>query len=197
MEEKAFSDIDGGKILLQQRQYSKTCREFDIICPKTSLRSVVTATCAAWVVAYVIYAITENNLVLSAVTVLAIIGLLFYLHFMKIDQESLLVIGSLGIQMTLSFASGKESTVFIEMHRVKDVVINEAIFMQKAVYYLCILLEDASESNTMSSVVPLFQSSKPNLNCLVQVYNSCQEILLKRTSSDVVDQHLDRSRELL
>lgn len=68
-------------------------------------------------------------MVLSAAIFLTLIGLIIYLHFVKIDQESLLVIGSLGIQVTSSYASGKESTTFIEMSQVKDVVINEAIHM--------------------------------------------------------------------
>lgn len=68
-------------------------------------------------------------MVLSAAIFITLIGLIIYLHFVKIDQESLLVIGSLGIQVTSSYASGKESTTFIEMGQVKDVVINEAIYM--------------------------------------------------------------------
>lgn len=68
-------------------------------------------------------------MVLSGAIFITLIGLIIYLHFVKIDQESLLVIGSLGIQLTSSYASGKESTTFIEMSRVKDVVINEAIYM--------------------------------------------------------------------
>lgn len=68
-------------------------------------------------------------MVLSAAIFITLIGLIIYLHFVKIDQESLLVIGSLGIQVTSSYASGKESTTFIEMGQVKDVVINEAIHM--------------------------------------------------------------------
>lgn len=68
-------------------------------------------------------------MVLSAAIFITLIGLIIYLHFVKIDQESLLVIGSLGIQVTSSYASGKESTTFIEMAQVKDVVINEAIHM--------------------------------------------------------------------
>lgn len=68
-------------------------------------------------------------MVLSAAIFVMLIGLIMYLHFVKIDQESLLVIGSLGIQVTSSYASGKESTTFIEMSQVKDVVINEAIHM--------------------------------------------------------------------
>lgn len=66
---------------------------------------------------------------LSAAIFVTLIGLLVYLHFVKIDQESLLIVGSLGIQMSSSYASGKERTTFIEMSQIKDVVINEAIYM--------------------------------------------------------------------
>lgn len=68
-------------------------------------------------------------MVLSAAIFITLFGLIIYLHFVKVDQESLLVIGSLGIQVTSSYASGRESTTFIEMGQVKDVVINEAIHM--------------------------------------------------------------------
>uniref|UniRef100_A0A8C9EHQ9 Phosphatidylinositol glycan anchor biosynthesis class H n=1 Tax=Pavo cristatus TaxID=9049 RepID=A0A8C9EHQ9_PAVCR len=60
-------------------------------------------------------------------------------------------------QVTSSYASGKESTTFIEMSQVKDVVINEAIHMQKVIYYLCILLQDPQDPQGVSEVVPLFQ----------------------------------------
>ncbi|KFQ61994.1 Phosphatidylinositol N-acetylglucosaminyltransferase subunit H, partial [Pelecanus crispus] len=113
----------------------------------------------------------QNSMVLSAAIFITLIGLIIYLHFVKIDQESLLVIGSLGIFFF------KESTTFIEMGQVKDVVINEAIHMQKVIYYLCILLQDPRDPQGVSEVVPLFQSSKPRLDCLIEVYKSCQEIL--------------------
>ncbi|XP_067588864.1 phosphatidylinositol N-acetylglucosaminyltransferase subunit H isoform X5 [Pseudorca crassidens] len=79
-------------------------------------------------------------------------------------------------EMTSSYASGKESTTFIEMGQVNDVVINEAIYM-KVIYYLCILLKDPMEPHGISQVVPLFQSAKPRLDCLIEVYRSCQDIL--------------------
>ncbi|KFW95012.1 Phosphatidylinositol N-acetylglucosaminyltransferase subunit H, partial [Phalacrocorax carbo] len=125
----------------------------------------------------------QNSMVLSAAIFITLIGLIIYLHFVKIDQESLLVIGSLGIQVTSSYASGKESTTFIEMVQVKDVVINEAIHMQKVIYYLCILLQDPGDPQGVSEVVPLFQSSKPRLDCLTEVYKSCQEILEQRKTA--------------
>ncbi|KFW64989.1 Phosphatidylinositol N-acetylglucosaminyltransferase subunit H, partial [Pygoscelis adeliae] len=104
----------------------------------------------------------QNSMVLSAAIFITLIGLIIYLHFVKIDQESLLVIGSLGM---------------------KDVVINEAIHMQKVVYYLCILLQDPGDPQGVSEVVPLFQSSKPRLDCLIEVYKSCQEILEQRKTA--------------
>lgn len=105
--------------------------------------------------------------------------MMLHIHFVKVDHESLLVIGSLGIQVSSSYASGRETTSFIEMSKIKDIVINEAIYMHQIIYYLCVLLKDSSDPNAVSSVVPLFQSSKPRLNCLVKVYKSCQEILSK------------------
>ncbi|TNN32227.1 Phosphatidylinositol N-acetylglucosaminyltransferase subunit H [Liparis tanakae] len=102
---------------------------------------------------------------------------MFHIHFVKVDHESLMVIRSLGIQLSSSYASGRETTTFIEMSKIKDIVINEAIYMQQIIYFLCVLLKDPSEPNAVSSVVPLFQSSKPKLKCLVKVYKSCQEIM--------------------
>ncbi|XP_028909432.1 phosphatidylinositol N-acetylglucosaminyltransferase subunit H isoform X2 [Ornithorhynchus anatinus] len=181
-EERSFRDIGGGRLALQRRYYSPTCREFCLDRPRLSLRSLSAATCTVWLAAYAIFALCQNSTVLSAAIVLTLVGLLGYLHFVKIDQESLLVIGSLGIQMTASYASGKESTTFIEMGLVKDVVINEAIYMHKVIYYLCILLQDPGDQQGVSQVVPVFQtqSAKPRLDCLIEVYRSCQEILALR-----------------
>ncbi|XP_039767358.1 phosphatidylinositol N-acetylglucosaminyltransferase subunit H isoform X1 [Ornithorhynchus anatinus] len=156
-EERSFRDIGGGRLALQRRYYSPTCREFCLDRPRLSLRSLSAATCTVWLAAYAIFALCQNSTVLSAAIVLTLVGLLGYLHFVKIDQESLLVIGSLGIQMTASYASGKESTTFIEMGLVKDVVINEAIYMHKVIYYLCILLQDPGDQQGVSQVVPVFQ----------------------------------------
>nr|XP_009930112.1 PREDICTED: phosphatidylinositol N-acetylglucosaminyltransferase subunit H [Opisthocomus hoazin] len=96
--------------------------------------------------------VLQNSMVLSAAIFVMLIGLIMYLHF----------------------------TTFIEMSQVKDVVINEAIHMQKVIYYLCILLQDPRDPQGISEVVPLFQSSKPRLDCLIEVYRSCQEILDQR-----------------
>ncbi|XP_060119568.1 phosphatidylinositol N-acetylglucosaminyltransferase subunit H-like isoform X3 [Heteronotia binoei] len=148
-DEEKYLTVSGERITLQRRRHSASCREFLVRCPRLQLRSLSAVTCSVWLVAYGLFVLCQNSMVLSAAIFVTLIGLLVYLHFVRIDQESLLIVGSLGIQMTSYYASGKESTTFIEMNQVKDVVINEAIYM----------------------------SSKPRLDCLVKVYKSCQEIL--------------------
>ncbi|NWH80241.1 PIGH acetylglucosaminyltransferase, partial [Piaya cayana] len=182
MAELRYSSTSGAALALRRLRHSVSCRELAVRAPRLRLRSLSAATSAAWLAAYGLFVLSENSMVLSAAIFITLIGLIIYLHFVKIDQESLLVIGSLGIQVTSSYASGKESTTFIEMSQVKDVVINEAIHMQKVIYYLCILLQDPGNPQGLCEVVPLFQSSKPRLDCLIEVYKSCQEILEQRTA---------------
>ncbi|XP_028645561.1 phosphatidylinositol N-acetylglucosaminyltransferase subunit H isoform X1 [Grammomys surdaster] len=158
-DEKSFSDICGGRLALRRRYYSPYCREFGLSSARLSLCSLTAVTCAVWLAAYGLFTLCENSMILSAAIFITILGLLGYLHFVKIDQETLLIIDSLGIQMTSSYASGKESTTFIEMDKVKDIIINEAIYMQKVIYYLCILLKDPGKPHEISQVVPVFQVS--------------------------------------
>ncbi|XP_058843585.1 phosphatidylinositol N-acetylglucosaminyltransferase subunit H-like [Acipenser ruthenus] len=177
MTEEEFSDINGNTISLDCQNHSEFCKEFTVSVPKLSLRKVMNYTCAVWLTAYAVFFATDNTNVLSAAIIVTLVGMMLHLHFVKIDHESMLIIGSLGIQISASYASGRESTSFIEMNKVKDIVINEAIYMQRVIYYLCILLKEPSDPGGVGAVVPLFQSSKPRLNCLEEVYKSCQDIL--------------------
>ncbi|XP_036698917.1 phosphatidylinositol N-acetylglucosaminyltransferase subunit H isoform X1 [Balaenoptera musculus] len=167
-DEQSFSDICGGRLALQRRCYSPSCLEFCLSCPRITLRSLTAVTCTVWLAAYGLFTLCENSMILSAAIFITLLGLLGYLHFVKIDHETLLIIDSLGIQMTSSYASGKESTTFIEMGEVKDVVINEAIYMQKVIYYLCILLKDPVEPHGISQVVPLFQGGRRQDHLCIQ-----------------------------
>lgn len=73
----------------------------------------------------------QNTAVLSSAIIVTLVGMMLHIHFVKVDHESLIVIRSLGIQMSSSYASGRETTTFIEMSKIKDIVINEAIYMVK------------------------------------------------------------------
>ncbi|XP_027026029.2 phosphatidylinositol N-acetylglucosaminyltransferase subunit H isoform X2 [Tachysurus fulvidraco] len=176
-EDEEFTDIRGKNIQLSCQNYSPFCREFTVSSAKLSLVKVMVFTCIVWLIAYAAFYLTQNTAVLSCAIFVTLTGMLLHVHFVKVDHETLLIVGSLGVQLSSTYASGRESTSFIEMSRIKDIVINEAVYMQTIIYYLCILLKDPAESDGVSSVVPLFQSSKPRLNCLVRVYRSCQEIL--------------------
>ncbi|CAL1585944.1 unnamed protein product [Knipowitschia caucasica] len=179
MEAEAFTDIGGRPITLDCQDYTSFCREFVVSSPKVSFYKVMCCTSLVWLVAYGVFFFTEATAVLTCAILVTLIGMMLFIHCVKVDHESLLVIGSLGIQVSSSFASGRETSSFIELSKIKDIVINEAIFMNQIIYYLCVLLKDPSEPEAVSGVVPLFQSSKPRLNCLVKVYKSCQEVLSK------------------
>ncbi|XP_041831203.1 phosphatidylinositol N-acetylglucosaminyltransferase subunit H [Melanotaenia boesemani] len=179
MEEEAFTNISGKPISLDCQTHSSFCREFTVSSPKMSIGKVMVYTCSVWLLAYAVFFFTQNTAVLTSAIFITLVGMMLHIHIVKVDHESLLVIGSLGIQVSSSYASGREITTFIEMSKIKDIVINEAIYMHQIIYYLCVLLKDPSHGNSLSGVVPLFQSSKPRLNCLEKVYKSCQEILSK------------------
>ncbi|XP_007905259.1 phosphatidylinositol N-acetylglucosaminyltransferase subunit H [Callorhinchus milii] len=174
-----FRDVSGGSISFEQRLHSSLCGEFTVTSPKLSLRSVLAATSGVWLAAYFAFYYTQNSSVLSATIILTLVGMTVYLHLFKIDHETLLIIGSVGVQLTTLYASGRENVTFIEINKVKDIVINEAIYMQKVIYYLCILLKDPSNPRGVLEVVPVFQSAKPRLDCLTAVYRRCQQILLE------------------
>ncbi|XP_034018125.1 phosphatidylinositol N-acetylglucosaminyltransferase subunit H-like [Thalassophryne amazonica] len=182
MADETFTDINGNVLSLDCQSHSTFCREITISSPKTSVSRLLVCSCSVWLVAYTVFFFTENTAFLSSAILITLVGMILYIHFVKVDHESLLLIGSLGLQVSSIYASGRETTVFIEMSKIKDVVINEAIYMHHVIYYLCVLLKDSSDPDAVSSVVPLFQSSKPRLNCLVKVYKSCQEILSKQTN---------------
>lgn len=80
------------------------------------------------------YINVQNTAVLSSAILLTLAGMMIHIHFVKVDHETLLIIGSLGVQLSSSYASGRESTTFIEMSKLKDIVINEAVYMVNTQY---------------------------------------------------------------
>lgn len=58
-DEPSFSDICGGRLALQRRDYSPSCREFCLSCPRLSLRSLTAVTCTVWLAAYGLFTLCE------------------------------------------------------------------------------------------------------------------------------------------
>ena len=52
--------------------------------------------------------------------------------------ESLLVMSTLGIQLTTTFGAGQSHSIFYDMTKVKDIVINEAITMVSRSILICL-----------------------------------------------------------
>lgn len=96
---------------------------------------------------------------------------------LQVKKESLLVITSLGMQLTTTFVTGRQNSQFIEKHKIKDVVINEGITMHQVLYYLAVLLQ----SETSVEVLPLFQNSFPRCDCLQKIYEEIQLTLFENS----------------
>ncbi|KAK2104370.1 hypothetical protein P7K49_018226 [Saguinus oedipus] len=58
-DERSFLDICGGRLALQRRYYSPSCREFCLSCPRLSLRSLTAVTCTVWLAAYGLFSLCE------------------------------------------------------------------------------------------------------------------------------------------
>ncbi|KAG8192068.1 hypothetical protein JTE90_025332 [Oedothorax gibbosus] len=101
------------------------------------------------------------------------IVLVFKLH-LKVKQESLLVMASLGLQLTTTFVTGRKASYFIFHGDMYDVVINEGIFMQRIIFYLAVLIKDMKDPPKIGSIIPLFQHTFPRLDSLKQIYNGIQ-----------------------
>lgn len=58
-DEKSFSDICGGRVVLRRRYYSPYCREFGLSSARLSLRSLTAVTCVVWLAAYGLFTLCE------------------------------------------------------------------------------------------------------------------------------------------
>ena len=55
-------------------------------------------------------------------------------------SESLLVMSSLGVQLTTTFATGRTKSTFFDITEVKDIIINEAVTMVRQEGFLAHLI---------------------------------------------------------
>ncbi|XP_014671965.1 PREDICTED: phosphatidylinositol N-acetylglucosaminyltransferase subunit H-like isoform X2 [Priapulus caudatus] len=128
----------------------------------------------------------QNTERLFGALVLLVILLIIKLH-LKVTKESLLVIASLGIQLTTTFASGRTTTQFVEATHVHDVIINEAVTMHRIIFYLAILQNGINYQNKTERLMPLFQNFYPRLDCLRKIYEGVQKVLFHKSKDTLVD----------
>ncbi|XP_026462138.1 phosphatidylinositol N-acetylglucosaminyltransferase subunit H-like isoform X2 [Ctenocephalides felis] len=89
--------------------------------------------------------------------------------------ESILLVRNIGLQSTVSYYGGYESSNFIPWSCIQDVVINEVMHFQQILYILVVLTHDYKRSG--KGVVPLFQNTQPKLKKLEEMYQSIKSLI--------------------
>ncbi|XP_022329836.2 phosphatidylinositol N-acetylglucosaminyltransferase subunit H-like isoform X2 [Crassostrea virginica] len=109
----------------------------------------------------------------------SLLACVFMLHNEN-KSESLLVIPSVGINLTQVNRLGQVQTEFFPRKLIEDVVLVEAIVMQKLITYLVILYHDSPASDM--NIRPIFLKSRLKIEELKSIYQKVQRNL-KFTSS--------------
>lgn len=176
-------NINGKEIRLQIIVHDdKLCHEFVIESPKFCFKRWLMWTAFFNILGYYAQLHSQDSRLMIGLIVVLLILTLIKLNF-KVKKESLLVIASIGVQLTTTFSSGRTTSMFYDVTHVKDIVINEAITMHRVIYYLVLLLDRCStseEEEDVSRLVPLYSHSWPSLNCLILLRTEILRVLGRR-----------------
>nr|XP_054758855.1 phosphatidylinositol N-acetylglucosaminyltransferase subunit H-like [Lytechinus pictus] len=124
----------------------------------------------------------------NAVLAIMISVLLFLYIHSSVSKETLLLISSLGLQISSEYVTGCRVTQFIPFRAVQDIVIHEAVTMNKVVYYLAVLLKHQNGKEWTNSLVPVFMHSMPRLDKLQEIHASVHRMW------DFEKNHLESSK---
>ncbi|CAM9856141.1 unnamed protein product [Discosporangium mesarthrocarpum] len=100
-------------------------------------------------------------------------------HRLIVKEESLLVIPDLGVQIATKYADGRETTQFLDRAKIKEVLINEGITMQRVIFYMAFIVVGQDEM-----VVP-FNNLKPRLDVLAEIYRGTRALIFGEAGGDV------------
>lgn len=169
-----------GNVLLRIVHHeSDHCKEFAVVNLSFKIYRWLIGILALICVGYYMQLHVRDPRLMFLLLMLLITALIVRLYF-KVMEESLLVMASVGIQVTRTFALGRTSSKFYHITHINNVVINEAVTMHQVIYYLTILLHDGkgtSEHAMVTQLMPLFQHCWPSLECLQLVYQGVQQVL--------------------
>lgn len=184
--------INGSAIELNIITHShKQCQEFVIKSPEFSFRRWLLWTFIIYVFGCYMQLHVQDISLMAYVGLVLLLVLFFKLQF-KVKKESLLVMTSIGVQLTTTFASGRKISMFYDMANIRDIVINEAVTVHRVIYYLAILLHQCSSPNpTITSLVPLYTHSWPALRCLLLIRTEISKLL----NSDGIKNDMNRFSE--
>ncbi|XP_072929967.1 uncharacterized protein [Epargyreus clarus] len=147
-----------------------------------------------WPVQSLILAILFNILALCFVrisirtTLIILIVLAFIIFFWvthSVQSESILVIPTVGIQLSVKYVVGKEDH-FVPWPSIDDVIINEVIKLNRVLYFLTILVKvnPTNQETENIKLIPLFKYTKPRLPMLERIYTELQALLSGRLTEN-------------
>ncbi|XP_069116581.1 phosphatidylinositol N-acetylglucosaminyltransferase subunit H-like [Argopecten irradians] len=93
----------------------------------------------------------------------------------QVQSESLVFLSSIGVNVKRRNRLGRVTAEFFEISEIKDIVILEAITMQRVVCYLAIVLKGSD--NNREQLYPLFMKSSPDLGTLKVIYRDVHQLL--------------------
>ena len=88
------------------------------------------------------------------------------------QKESLIVIKDLGVQIDKKYFNGKTVSFFIEIPRLKSIIINEGIQNFKVITYLAFFVEGINKM-----IIP-FENTRPRINITLSVYKQISNLNL-------------------
>lgn len=176
-EEKIIRTQTGTEVVYKRIIHcGKHCQEFVIASPRFSVKRWLILTILFNFIGFLLELHAKDSRIMTGLIIVLVILLVFKLHF-KVKKESLLIMGSIGVQLTTTFASGRSIDIFYDITNVRDIIINEGITMHRVIFYLALLLRDDPSSNVITKLVPIYKETWPSLTCLKEIYQGAQTVL--------------------
>ncbi|XP_048586077.1 phosphatidylinositol N-acetylglucosaminyltransferase subunit H [Nematostella vectensis] len=116
---------------------------------------------------------------------IAVICLILFVKYSYVDvkTESVVVIKDLGVQLCTTFKSNRQVKEFVDRRNIMDVIVNEAITMNKVIYYLALLVSSGEQEESQPKLIPLLLAHRPRLDLLQHAYKKIRTILIEGNSS--------------
>ena len=93
----------------------------------------------------------------------------------SVVEESLLIMEGIGLQLCTRYASGRDVTQFIETAHISEIVITEAVRVDRCFYYLACLAHE--EPSAEARLIVPFRRLLPPLDQLRQIYAGTRAVL--------------------
>eukprot|EP01054_Gregarina_sp_Poly1_P006882 Gregarina_sp_Poly_1__6881@NODE_372_length_9144_cov_60_017517_g307_i0_p3_GENE_NODE_372_length_9144_cov_60_017517_g307_i0NODE_372_length_9144_cov_60_017517_g307_i0_p3_ORF_typecomplete_len234_score24_94PIGH/PF10181_9/7_3e12PIGH/PF10181_9/2_4e03_NODE_372_length_9144_cov_60_017517_g307_i012361937 len=101
-----------------------------------------------------------------------------------VEEETVLAVRSMGLQLSRSYCSGREQNLFIDVGRLKDILVNEAFSGHRVVSRL--LVEGSCLGNGVKSAIHVpFCAANPRIHEVVYCWRFLRSVLFLETDSNV------------